>query len=500
MPNDKDRGGFRYLTLFQTENSVLNITDVTLEIGFQPTCENLRAYKGYFHSNDQDLNEIWYSGANTLQTNCIARDTGRRLVCSVAGWGSSVVLGTGDTFLVDRAKRDRWFWPVDMGVAVPAAFVSTGEMESTRNSLQSMFDAQSDNGELPYSGQPRNSKGSDMYHMWSLVGTYNYVWYTGDINWLKSIWPMYQKALDFTYNKVTGSGLLHVDRDDDWGRYVNQINGSAPNMLLYRTLISGARLANYLGSDLGSTDSAQAKTLSQNNLTHFWDETKGAFTDTPGKTGLWPQDSNSMAVVFGVVEAGSSYAQAVATYLTRNWTPIGSKSPGLPRNIFPFTSSIEIEAHFKAGRGDRADELIRSCCGWYLNNPNGTQSTVIEGYLQDGSFGYRDTRGYRNDKSYISHSHGWSAGPTSALAEYLVGLQVEVPAGLEWRLKPVFAGVTEAQAGFTTLRGKFQAKWSIKDGQATVAWDFPLSTKGWIGIPGIEPFRTKGKEYRKVNL
>lgn len=73
MPDLSLRGGFRYLTTFLVTNgtSTVNITNVSLEIGFQPTWSNLRAYQGYFHSNDELLNRIWYSGAYTLQTNTV---------------------------------------------------------------------------------------------------------------------------------------------------------------------------------------------------------------------------------------------------------------------------------------------------------------------------------------------------------------------------------------------------------------------------------------------
>lgn len=45
----------------------VSITDISLEIGFQPTWSNLQAHQGYFHSNDEMLNRIWYYGEYTLQ-------------------------------------------------------------------------------------------------------------------------------------------------------------------------------------------------------------------------------------------------------------------------------------------------------------------------------------------------------------------------------------------------------------------------------------------------
>lgn len=193
-----------------------------------------------------------------------------------------------------------------------------------------------------------------------------------------------------------------------------------------------------------------------------------------------------MAVLFGIVPPNGTYATSISAGLTENWTPIGAETPELPGNISPFISSFEIQAHLEADRADRALELIRRSWGWYLDNENGTQSTVIEGYLTDASFGYRGDRGYNFDESYVSHAHGWSSGPTSALTEYIAGLRVTKPMGQEWSLKPQFGDLERAQAGFTTGLGTFEAKWEIEGGRVMVEWDTPEGTRGWVNVPGGE--------------
>jgi hypothetical protein len=68
MPENRLRGGFRYMSVFLVTNgsTSVSITDIRLEIGFQPTWSKLQAYQGYFHSNDELLSRIWYSEAYTL--------------------------------------------------------------------------------------------------------------------------------------------------------------------------------------------------------------------------------------------------------------------------------------------------------------------------------------------------------------------------------------------------------------------------------------------------
>jgi hypothetical protein len=144
MPDMRLRGGFRYMTIFLVTDgtTAVNITNISLEIGFQPTWSNLQAYQGYFHSNDEILNRIWYSGAYTLQTNAVPVNAGRQVPFLRYGWANNGTLGPGDTIIVDGAKRDRAVWPGDMGIAVPSTFVSIGDLESVKNALQTMYDHQ----------------------------------------------------------------------------------------------------------------------------------------------------------------------------------------------------------------------------------------------------------------------------------------------------------------------------------------------------------------------
>lgn len=500
------RGGFRYLTLFlltdessssSSSPTSLSITDISLEIGFQPTWSNLRAYQGYFHSNDEELNRIWYSGAYTLQTNYVPTNTGRWFPTLSAGWANNGSLSNGSTVIVDGAKRDRAVWPGDMGIAVPASFVSLGnDLESVKNALQVMYDFQNADGSFPEAGPPLLQQSSDTYHMWTMIGTYNYVLYTNDTTWLESNWPRYEQAMEYVYSKVLQPlGLLNVTGTRDWARQATGGNASEPNMILYQTLKTATSLADWLGrTDLSSKYSIRATTLVTAITNHTYNATHGAFRDNTTSIQLYPQDANSMSLLFGVVPPDSPLAQNISLRLTDNWTPIGAETPELPNNISPFISSFEILAHLTIGQTHRALNLLRRTWGWYLNHPNGTQSTVIEGYLTNGSFGYRNYRGYSYDTSYVSHAHGWSAGPTSALTEFILGLKIVERLGVRWMLKPQFGDLKHVQGGFVTALGKFQAEWKILDddeeeegarGGYELSWNVPEGTRGTVVLPAL---------------
>ncbi|KAL2014785.1 hypothetical protein VTN00DRAFT_2310 [Thermoascus crustaceus] len=499
MPDRDLRGGFRYMTVFLVTNNDsstrVHIDDITLEIAFQPTWPNLRAYQGYFHSDDELLNRIWYSGAYTLQTNAVPVNTGRRVPFETTGWANDGILGPGETIIVDGAKRDRAVWPGDMGVAVPSASVSTGDLESVKNALQVMYDYQDETtGAFDESGPPLSQKGSDTYHMWTMIGTYNYVLFTNNTEFLLRNWNGYRKAMDFIYGKVdSDSGLLNVTGIRDWARWQQGFNNSEAQMILYHTLKTGADLATWAGDTTGLTTTwtSRAEDLKKAINAECFDPAYGAFKDNATSTSLHPQDANSLALLFGVVDATEhgDRASSISDRLTKNWTPIGAVAPELPENICPFISSFEIQAHFVAGETDRALDLVRRSWGWYLDNPNGTQSTAVEGYLANGTFGYRSSRGYGYDASYTSHAHGWSSGPTSALTNYVLGLSVTAPLGERWRLAPQLGrgDLRSVEGGFVTALGKFKASWkrslSLLGASYVLQFEVPEGTEGEVVLP-----------------
>lgn len=120
-------------------------------------------------------------------------------------------------------------------MAVPTQFVSTNDLIPTRNALLTMFAAQDPTtGALPESGPPLSQTGSDTYHMWTLIGTHNYFLYSGDIEWLATVWNNYTKAVGFVTNKVDSSGLMDVTGLRDWARLGGGGHNAEGNALLYK--------------------------------------------------------------------------------------------------------------------------------------------------------------------------------------------------------------------------------------------------------------------------
>ena len=79
---EHQRGAFRYLNFYH--NTTGNVTVDGLSVHFvsmpQVAANELQAYSGYFHCNDEQLNRVWYAGAYTDQICTIPPTAGDSLI------------------------------------------------------------------------------------------------------------------------------------------------------------------------------------------------------------------------------------------------------------------------------------------------------------------------------------------------------------------------------------------------------------------------------------
>ncbi len=325
-----------------------------------------------------------------------------------------------------------------------------------------------------------------------MIGSYKYLLYSGDVDFARLNWEGYLKGMKYLHKFIDPvNKLIRVSNStaNDWGQPNTNGFHTSAQVLFFYTLLTGAKVAEWIGdtTDRGTAWLQSAAEIKTAINERHWDWLAGAFRNNlryfPGAH-IHPQDGNSLAILLGVVKPSSTRAQIISSHLEQNWTPIGAASPELPGEVSTFISSFEIQAHLVAGQAQRALDLIRLSWGWYLNNKNGTQSTMIEGYLLDGTFGYRWNYGYGGVYSYTSHAHSWATGPVTALTEHVLGLSIIDLGGSIWRLAPQFGGLTSCQGGFTTKLGKFSAGWTLRGKEGyTLEYDTPKGTAGYLFLP-----------------
>lgn len=127
-------------------------------------------------------------------------------------------------------------------------------------------------------GPPLNFFGSDTYHMSSLIGTYEYLLYSGDMEFLAFNWEKMKRAINYVVEKLDDtSGLLFVTGTNDWGRFSQGGFNTAANALVFRTLITGSLMANWVNDTISSRWEQQAYVLkaAMNSAVYNWDPVVG---------------------------------------------------------------------------------------------------------------------------------------------------------------------------------------------------------------------------------
>jgi hypothetical protein len=457
----------------ETVEPTVAISAVWVNCTAFPSQSNGRAYTGYFDSSSSLLNRIWYSGAWTLQLSTLDPNEGGSLIdfnrnfdhnnAPQGAWYSNYTVASGTAVTTDGAKRDRMVWPGDMTIAVPGIAVSTYDMLAIRNALNVIFDHQYSDGSMPYAGPPMGAFGefSDTYHLHTLVGTYYYVLYSGDLDWLKRRWAAYTKALGISIGKVDEFNLLHVSSGSDWNRWGMTGHNVEASAILYDVLKNSIKLASWIGEKETSTRGEEWSTTRerlQRGISTLYCPLDGMYSDNKGRrscTGpekVLPQDGNSWVLMSGAFTS-HEHAYNTSRSLRKRWNKYGAPAVEFPNVMSPFASSFELLGHIGAGNPDAAVELMELMWGYMLDGPGMTNSTTIEGYRVDGYIHYP---AYWAD-ARNSHAHGWSSGPTTALTQGILGIELTSPLGATWKLVPhLTKWLSYATGGFATRLGKFE--------------------------------------------
>lgn len=110
-----------------------------------------------------------------------------------------------------------------MAVAVPSIAVSTYDLISVTNGLDSLFQIQEPDGQLHWSGVPFSlTPGfpfSFTYHLYTLNAVYDYYMWTGDVTWVAKHWDGWKRAMSWSLGNIDDTGLMNVTSSADWLRF-----------------------------------------------------------------------------------------------------------------------------------------------------------------------------------------------------------------------------------------------------------------------------------------
>ena len=139
--------GFRFVRIDLLTEGTLLVKSVTAQLIYQDV-----PYRGTFTSSDELLNRIWATGAYTMHLNM-------------------------QEYIWDGVKRDRLVWIADMHPETLTVRTVFGDNPSVKKSLDFVRE------DTPLPGWMNHIAS---YTMWYVIILYDWYFYTGDLEWLRS--------------------------------------------------------------------------------------------------------------------------------------------------------------------------------------------------------------------------------------------------------------------------------------------------------------------------
>jgi len=477
------QGGERFQAIALTTPGTVELSGAGITI--KHFNQGASAYQGYFVSSDDTLNQIWYAGVYTDQTDSILPGG----VCSSSDPSSCSQTST----ILDGAKRDRRPWSGDLTTENRTMFDSLGygpgASDIIKNTLGQFGSAPRSNGEIcgqisnwvAYPTSPVNcSPYSPTYSMYWSRGLQQYYLYTGDTAFVESEYQTMKNEL--AYDRTSWdptTGLTNAD-GRDWDFYDGSKCGSgcavaATNMLYYDDLAGAAWVAQTLAAQDptnldastwaadAATWSSQAADLKAAINAQLFNTSLGVYQLSTTDNGSHaatavPQDANSQAIVFGV--APRSDVSGILSYLQKNlWGTYGPQPYSPDANysnvISPFITGYELDARFASGETASALALTKLMWAQMVDQSGPFYTgTLWEKLGQDGQI----------TDSNASLAHGWASAPVSAFSSYLLGVQPTGVGYSTWQVKPQPGNLSWSEGKVPTPGGAITVKWAQNTG------------------------------------
>ncbi|HET8830230.1 MAG TPA: alpha-L-rhamnosidase C-terminal domain-containing protein, partial [Pelobium sp.] len=369
-------------------------------------------YLGSFNSSDTLLNKIWNVGAYTVHLNM-------------------------QDYLWDGIKRDRLVWVGDMHPEVSAISSVFGYNEVVPKSLDLSRDI---------TPLPKWMNGISSYSMWWIIIHRDWYYQNGNLEYLKEQREYLVKLLALLATKIDENGKERLDaRFLDWPSSTNPqgIHAGLQALMLW-TFQSGAELSEILGEpeSVKLCNDAIAK------LKKYVPEINES------------KQAASLMALAGIIPAEKANKEVIAV--------------GGAKNFSTFYGYYMLNAKAEAGDYLGAMDNIREYWGAMLNlgattfwedfnlewlpNAGRIDELVPEGKKDiHGDYGAYCYVGFRH-----SLAHGWAAGPTPWLTEYVLGVKVMEPGCKVIKIEPHLGDLTFVEGTYPTPYGVIEIKHTKK--------------------------------------
>lgn len=394
--------GFRFARIDLLDEASLYLKEATAVFRYR----NI-PYLGTFQCSDNRLNDIWTTGAYTVQLNM-------------------------QEYIWDGIKRDRLIWLGDMHPETNTISTVFGDEESFYASLDLAIE------QYPL---PNWFNGMSAYSMWYLIIQYDWYRHFGNLEFLKKHADYILGLIDLIDSCVEEDGSEHLadSRFLDWPSSPNKEGVEAGyRALLCWALQDGRQLCTLLGNDA----KAQKCIEIENRL----------------KKKVLPPNHLKQAAALMAIAGLMEPEKAAQDFLL----------PGGPKGFSTFYGYYMLEALAMAGHYEEAMEIIRKFWGGMLDMGATTfwedfdlDWTKNAGRIDEfvpkgkddihGDFGGYCYVGYRH-----SLCHGWASGPTAWLSNHVLGVEILEPGCKKVRITSHLGNLQWAEGTYPTPYGQIR--------------------------------------------
>ena len=404
LPNSK---AYRYIYVEKDDN--VKFDNISMLYEYLPL-----DYRGTFRCNDEEINKIWDISAYTMHL-------------------------TSREFFIDGIKRDRWVWSGD---AIQSylmnyyLFFDSPSLKRTINLLR---------GKDPVTSHVNTIMDYTFYWFLSI---YDYYLYTGDIQYIKEIYPKMVSLMDFVLGRTNANGMVEGLTGDwvfvDWadGFLDKQGEMSFEQILFCKSLQTMALCADIAGkSDEKATYEQLSKSLLSKLETQFWNNERQAFVHNR-KNGQKSESitryANMFAVLFDYVDDGKK--QAIKKSVLQN--------DEILKITTPYMRFYELEALCALGEQTSVTKEIKDYWGGMLKL--GATSFWEKYNPDDTGSGHLAMYGRPFGKSLC---HAWGASPIYLLGKYYLGITPLKPGYEEFAVSPTLGGLEWMKGSVPTPDG-----------------------------------------------
>lgn len=417
---------FRYVYI-ETDDT-LKYDNVSMDYEYAPFLED---NSGMFKCNDELINKIWEIGAYTMDL-------------------------TTREFFVDGIKRDRWTWSGDAIQSYLMNYYLRFDNECVKRTIRQL------RGKDPVTAHINTIMDYTFYWFKSV---YDYYLYTGDVDFVREIYPRMQTMMEYVLNRTNHNGMAEGKDDDwifvDWVDFPMHKRGtlcfeqilfckSLETMQMCASVLLDKPLDNPPQGSIKPEEYAKdvqryselANSL-RDKLKHtFWDDKKKAFKHAI-EDGIMNEQITKFPNMFAIIYDYLSEEEKkdVMTSVMLN--------PEIEDITTPYMRFYELEALCQMGMQEQVIKEIRDYWGgmikqnatsfWEKYNPNdkGRQHLTMYG------------RPYGK-----SLCHAWGASPIYLIGKYYLGVQPTKAGYEEYIVKPTLGDLEWMEGDVPTPYGK----------------------------------------------